>query len=82
MIPIYIGNYKDIKIRGNIRNIWRRYWNSDMIAGGKEQFVEAGKYKKEISIKKLAKAGMILLLVCLGGLYFSRHPNGFKKVMK
>ena len=56
MIPIYIGNYKDIKIRGNIRNIWRRYWNSDMIAGGKEQFVEAGKYKKEISIKKLAKS--------------------------
>ena len=56
MIPIYIGNCKDIKIRGNIRNIWWRYWNSDMIAGGKEQFVEAGKYKKEISIKKLAKS--------------------------
>jgi hypothetical protein len=56
MIQIYIGNCKDIKNRGNIRNIWRRYWNSDMIAGGKEQFVEAGKYKKEISIKKLAKS--------------------------
>ena len=56
MIPIYIGNCKDIKIRGNIRNIWRRYWNSDMIACGKEQFVEAGKYKNEISIKKLAKS--------------------------
>lgn len=52
MIPIYIGNCKDIKNRGNIRNVWWCYWNSDMIAGGKEQFVEAGKYKKEISIKK------------------------------
>ena len=56
MISMYIENCKDIKIRRNIRNIWKHYWNSGMIAGGKEQFVEAGKYKKEISIKKLAKS--------------------------